>query len=130
MDNYVLNERVVRVPQERVAARPITVGRVPFKVVHTERVGFDLRITLIDWLAVVITRFAVSIDGKIAGRMIERDDVQLARCVDVLVKWRFVTEPRQHHLRIAGYTLLDPAKEGGGMNTRVACRLLHTRLEH
>ena len=37
---------------------------------------------------------AVSIDGKITGRMIERDNVQLARRVDVLVKRRFVTEPR------------------------------------
>jgi hypothetical protein len=78
MDNYVLNERAVRVPQKRVAARPITIGRVPFKVAHTERVGFDLRITLIDWLAVGITRFAVSIDGKIAVRMVERHDIELA----------------------------------------------------
>src|ERR1700728_1655936 len=110
MDNYVLNQRTARVPQERVAARPITIGRVPFKVDHTERVSFDPRITLIDWLAVVITRFAMTIEGKIAGGVIQRHDIELACGVDVKVKRRFVTEPRQVHLGIAGHTLLDPAE--------------------
>ncbi len=110
MHNHVLNQRATFVPHEGVGTRPVAIGCGPFRVAHRECVGGDLGIGLPHRLAVMEARFAVAIDGKIAGGVIQRHDIELARGVDVQVKRRFVTEPRQDHLGIAGHTLLNPAE--------------------